>query len=90
MGTAGEGASQQLGRFFPVGTFSFSRRARVLDASDEAVLLEFVQAQKTEISPLIEAMTWLQGPSFNRPVKPLPRLQLLSCSKDSWKRGRTI
>lgn len=40
-------------------TFSFSRRVRDLDASDEAVLLEFVQAQKTEISPLIEAMTWL-------------------------------
>lgn len=59
MGTAGEGASQQLGGFFPVDTFSFSRRVRDLDASDEAVLLEFVQAQKTEISPLIEAMTWL-------------------------------
>ena len=89
MGTAGDGASQQLGGFFPVDTFPFSRRARDLDASDEAVL-EFVQAQKTEISPLMEAMTWLQGPSFNCPVKPLPRLRLLSCSKDSWKRGRTI
>ena len=35
-------------------------------------------------------MTWLQGLGFNRAVKPLPRLRLLSCSKCCWKWGRAI
>ena len=30
------------------------------------------------------------GLGFNRAVKPLPRLRLLSCSKCCWKRGRAI
>lgn len=47
MGTAGEGTSQQLHRLFPMDALPFSHHARDLDSFDEAVLLEFVQAQKT-------------------------------------------
>ena len=46
-GTAGEGTSQQLHRLFPMDALPFSHHARDLDSFDEAVLLEFVQAQKT-------------------------------------------
>lgn len=47
VGTAGEGTSQQLHRLFPMDALPFSHHARDLDSFDEAVLLEFVQAQKT-------------------------------------------
>lgn len=49
---AGEGALRKLVRlFFLLDAFHFSHQhdARVFDAFDEAVLLEFVQAQKREI-----------------------------------------
>lgn len=47
VGMAGEGTSQQLDRLFIMDALPFSRHERDLDSFDEAVLLEFVQAQKT-------------------------------------------
>lgn len=47
VGTAGGETSQRLDRLFPMDALLFSRCVRDLDSFDEAVLLEFVRAQKT-------------------------------------------
>ena len=47
VGTAGRGTSQRLDRLFPMDALPFSHHVRDLDSFDEAVLLEFAQAQKT-------------------------------------------
>ena len=47
VGTAGRGTSQRLDRLFPMDALPFSHHVRDLDSLDEAVLLEFAQAQKT-------------------------------------------
>ena len=47
VGMAGEGTSQQLDRLFIMDALPFNCHKRDLDSFDEAVLLEFVQVQKT-------------------------------------------
>ena len=64
---AGEGASRQLvWLFFPLDAFHFShqRGTGVLDAFDEAVLLEFVQACRREFASFNQPMKWLKGLHF--------------------------